>query len=63
MDKDKFAAFLTENGFPASVIDGTVMITTDHVLSPADIKLVMELKETAGYDSSFGWHTKRPDKN
>ena len=59
MTKDEFAIYLTENGFPASVVDGTVMVTMNQVPSPADIKLVLQLKEQAGYNSSFGWKTQK----
>lgn len=63
MNKNEFEIFLTKNGYHAAIEDGTVMITLDHIPSENEMREMLKLKESAGYHSSFGWKTKRPNQN
>ena len=62
MTKDEFVKYLFEHGFRATIEDGVVLVIFDHVPLPAEQKHILNLKERAGYTSSFGWQTRKQDK-
>lgn len=53
--KTEFAAYLTENGFPAENENGVVMISKTNPLTKLDVKTVRDMVQKAGYNASYGY--------
>lgn len=55
MTKDEFAAYLTQNGYPAENDGGVVRISRDRPLSKSDVKTVNGMMKETGYNASYGY--------